>query len=197
MPTPEELARENIDKQLEACGWTVQSRVEMNLYAGRGIAVREFPLSTGEADYLLFVDWKAVGVVEAKHEGVTLSGVADQAAKYSVGLPANIPHVTLPLPFLYESTGVETFFRDERDPEPRSRRVFTFHRPEALAEWIDVGMGLASARDAAYTQRAGASPAPTMATLRGRLKDMPNQFPLIATGLWGAQVEAINNLEKS
>ena len=136
MPTPEELARENIDKQLTACGWIIQSRAEMNLYAGCGIAVREFPLETGEADYLLFVDRKAVGVVEAKHEGTTLSGVADQAAKYSVGLPANIPHVTLPLPFLYESTGVETFFRDERDPEPRSRRVFTFHRPETLADML-------------------------------------------------------------
>ena len=89
MPTPEELARINIDKQLIACGWIVQSRSEMNLYAGRGIAVREFPLSTGEADYLLFVDRKAVGVVEAKPEGVTLSGVANQAAKYSVGLPYN------------------------------------------------------------------------------------------------------------
>ncbi|MBS4035829.1 MAG: hypothetical protein KGZ85_15300, partial [Ignavibacterium sp.] len=121
MSTPEELARINIDRQLTACGWIVQSRAEMNLYAARGVAVREFPLETGEADYLLFVDRKAVGVVEAKPEGVTLSGVADQAAKYSVGLPNNIPHVTLPLPFLYESTGVETFFRDERDPEPRSR----------------------------------------------------------------------------
>ena len=192
MPTPEELARINIDRQLTACGWTVQSRVEMNLYAGRGIAVREFPLSTGEADYLLFVDRKAVGVVEAKPEGVTLSGVADQAAKYSVGLPANIPHVTLPLPFLYESTGVETFFRDERDPEPRSRRVFTFHRPEELADWISsVGATLQGLTASADQSRRVAP------TLRGRLKDMPTQFPLITTGLWGAQVEAINNLEKS
>jgi type I restriction enzyme, R subunit len=146
----------------------------MNLYAGRGVAVREFPLATGEADYLLFVDRKAVGVVEAKPEGVTLSGVADQAAKYSVGLPSNIPHVTLPLPFLYESTGVETYFRDERDPETRSRRVFTFHRPEMLAELLLDGD-----------------------TLRSRLRNMPTQFPLIDTGLWGAQIEAINNLEKS
>ena len=91
------------------------------------------PLAEGEADYLLFVDRKAVGGVEAKPEGTTLSGVADQAAKYSVRLPPSIPHVTLPLPFLYESTGVETFFRDERDPQPRSRRVFYFHRPETLA----------------------------------------------------------------
>ena len=174
MPTPEELARENIDKQLTACGWIVQSRDAMNLYASRGVAVREFPLSTGEADYLLFVDRKAVGVVEAKPEGVTLSGVADQAAKYSVGLPNNIPHVTLPLPFLYESTGVETFFRDERDPEPRSRRVFTFHRPEELAELLVDGD-----------------------TLRGRLRNMVTNFPLITTGLWSAQIEAINHLETS
>ena len=77
MPTPEELARINIDRQLTACGWIVQSRVEMNLYAGRGVAVREFPLSTGEADYLLFVDRKSVGVMDAKPEVVTFSGVAD------------------------------------------------------------------------------------------------------------------------
>ncbi len=100
MSTPEEIARQNTDKQLEACGWVIQSRRDLNLYAARGVAVREFPLDTGEADYLLFVDRKAVGVVEAKHEGTTLSGVADQAAKYSVGLPTNNPHVTLPLPFL-------------------------------------------------------------------------------------------------
>ena len=91
MTTPEELARINVDKQLEACGWTIQSRRDLDLYAARGVAVREFPLDSGEADYLLFVDRKAIGVVEAKHEGATLSGVADQAAKYSVGLPANIP----------------------------------------------------------------------------------------------------------
>ncbi len=65
MPTPEELARINIDKQLTACGWMVQSRNAMNLYAGRGVAVRESPLETGEADYLLFVDRKVVGEVES------------------------------------------------------------------------------------------------------------------------------------
>ena len=107
----------------------------MNLFASRGVAVREFPLETGKADYLLFVDRKAVGIVEAKPEGMTLAGVAEQAGQYAVGLPDNIPHVTLPLPFQYESTGVETLFRDNRDPAPRSRRVFTFHRPETLADW--------------------------------------------------------------
>lgn len=146
----------------------------MDPYAGRGVSVREFPLETGKADYLLFVDRKAVGVVEAKPEGTTLSGVADQAAKYSAGLPDNIPHVTLPLPFLYETTGVETYFRDERDLEPRSCRVFTFHRPETLADLVAEGD-----------------------TLRSRLGGMPTQYPLITTGLWGAQIEAIHNLEHS
>src|SRR5512136_1917074 len=132
---PEGLARQNIDAQLLQAGWLVQDRLGMNLFASRGIAVREFPLDTGEADYLLFVDRKALGIVEAKPEGTTLSGVAEQAGQYAVGLPANIPHVTLPLPFQYESTGVETLFRDNRDPASRSRRVYTFHRPETLAEW--------------------------------------------------------------
>jgi type I restriction enzyme R subunit len=188
-PTPESLARENIDAQLTACGWMVQDRARMNLYAGRGVAVREFPLQTGFADYLLFVDKKAVGVIEAKAEGVTLSGVAEQAGQYSIGLPANIPHVTLPLPFLYESTGVETLFRDERDPQPRSRRVFTFHRPETLADWLDIGVGSGLVPD---QERATTRVAPT--TLRSRFQQYP---PLNTSGLWDAQIEAINNLEAS
>jgi type I restriction enzyme, R subunit len=163
MTTPEALARQNIDTQLTACGWIVQDRAAMNLYAGRGVAVREFPLETGFADYLLFVDRRAIGIVEAKAEGVPLVGVAEQAAQYAVGLPANIPHVTLPLPFLYESTGVETFFRDDRDPQPRSRRVFAFHRPETLADYL-------------------AQPD----TLRARLRGMSEHFPLITENLWPA-----------
>ena len=180
--TPEGRARQNIDRKLAACGWVVQDRAEMNLYAGRGVAVREFPLKTGgvhpelrrRADYLLFVDRKAVGVVEAKKEGVTLSGVAEQAGRYSAGLPEGIPHVALPLPFLYESTGLETYFRDERDPQPRSRRVFTFHRPETLAEWLADG-----------------------SSLRARLAALPHAQPLDENGLWPPQITAIRNLEDS
>jgi type I restriction enzyme R subunit len=76
MTTPEARARQNIDSQLTACGWVVQDRASMNLYAGRGVAVREFPLETGYADYLLFVDRKAAGILEAKAEGIPLSAVA-------------------------------------------------------------------------------------------------------------------------
>ena len=97
MTTPEAKARENVDALLRACGWVIQDRNAMNLYANQGVAVREFPLDPGYADYLLFVDQKAVGVIEAKKEGVPLTIAEGQAAGYSAGLPENIPHVTLPL----------------------------------------------------------------------------------------------------
>jgi type I restriction enzyme R subunit len=168
---PEEKARQNIDRLLEAAGWAVQDVQQLNLGASLGVAVREFPLKSGEADYLLFVDRKAAGVIEAKPEGTTLSGVADQSAKYVTGIPENLPHVREPLPFAYESTGIETFFTDLRDPQPRSRRVFAFHKPETLNEWL-------SQQD----------------TLRARLGNMP---PLITGGLRDCQVEAIENLENS
>ncbi len=108
----------------------------MNLYAGRGVAVREYPLTWGSADYLLFVDRQAVGVIEAKKEGVTLTGVELQADKYSEGVPVGIPVAMKPLPFLYQSTGVETRFTNRLDPECRSRRTFHFHKPETMGEWL-------------------------------------------------------------
>jgi hypothetical protein len=92
MTTPEQRARQNIDKLLRAAGWVVQDRRDLNLGAGPGVAVREFALSTGPVDYLLFVQRKAIGVVEAKPEGVTLSGVEAQSARYSSGLGASPPH---------------------------------------------------------------------------------------------------------
>ena len=168
---PEEQARETIDALLTVAGWSVQDRDRINLGAAAGVAVREFQLATGAADYLLFVDRKAVGVVEAKPAGTTLSGVAEQSAKYLTGLADEVPHVALPLPFAYESTGTETYFRDERDPEPRSRRVFAFHKPETLREWL-------------------AQPD----TLRARLRRLP---PLVTEGLRDCQVEALGGLEAS
>ncbi|MEZ6063684.1 MAG: hypothetical protein R3C19_25325 [Planctomycetaceae bacterium] len=95
---PEQLARQNIDNQLLQCGWLVQNRDDMNIMAGVGVAVREFPLKTGFADYLLYVDGKAAGVIEAKPEGHSLTGVEIQSAKYTSGLPKTVPHYSLPLP---------------------------------------------------------------------------------------------------
>jgi type I restriction enzyme R subunit len=134
--TPEQKARERIDAMLALCGWEVQDYKKFNASAGRGIALREVPVKTGPCDYLLLVDRKAVGVIEAKKEGTTLSTVADQSQRYGSSLPEFLANgVTGLLPFLYESTGIETFFRDSRDPDSRSRLVFAFHRPETLAEW--------------------------------------------------------------
>ncbi|MEO7328812.1 MAG: hypothetical protein ABI193_09560 [Minicystis sp.] len=99
---PEQRARVRIDAALVSSGWVVQHRDDMNVSAGRGVAVREFKLRAGHgfADYLLFVDGKAVGVLEAKAEGFTLSGVEPQAKKYATGLPANLDPPVSPLPFL-------------------------------------------------------------------------------------------------
>ena len=172
---PEQRAREQIDAQLLACGWVVQDYSAVDFSAGRGVALREVKLKTGRCDYFLLVDRKPVGMVEAKKEGTTLSGVAEQSARYASGLPDFLAAgFTGPLPFLYESTGVETFFRDQRDPDPRSRQVFSFHRPETLADWT-------------------AEPN----TLRARLKAMPTAHPLVTSGMRQCQIEAITGLETS
>ncbi|HTQ40730.1 MAG TPA: DEAD/DEAH box helicase family protein [Pirellulales bacterium] len=170
--TPEQEARREIDAKLTAAGWLVQSHDELDLTAGRGIAVRESPLKSGYgfADYLLYIDRKAVGAVEAKAEG-TLTGVEAQSAKYAAGLPDNLPAHFRPLPFLFESNGSIICFTDGLDPRPRSREVFGFPRPESIAELV--------------SQRV---------QLRGRLREIP---PLDATRLWQVQGTAIRNLEKS
>ncbi len=135
---PEDRARAKIDRQLATAGWKVQSRDEINLAAGRGVAIREFRMAPkhGFADYLLFVDGHAVGAVEAKKAGFTLSGVESQAVKYSEGLPAALEAPVEPLPFLYLGTGEETQFINLLDPHPRSRRILSVHQPATVAEWL-------------------------------------------------------------
>jgi type I restriction enzyme R subunit len=136
--SPEDQAREKIDALLTQAGWTLQDYKAVDLSAARCIAIREVRLKKGRCDYLLLIDRKPVGIIEAKKVGVTLSSVADQSGRYAENLPDFLRgNLTGRLPFLYESTGIETFFRDERDPHPRSRRVFAFHRPETLAQWLE------------------------------------------------------------
>ena len=169
--TPEQKARELIDDQLHQTGWAVQSADEMDISTARGVAVREFALETGFADYLLYGDCKALGTIEAKPERHTLTGVEPQSGKYSKGLPAGLPHFHLPLPFAYESTGSVTQFTNLLDPHARSREIFTFHRPEELIR---------------------------LATLESQLRSNLCKMPeLVTTGLWNVQVEAIRNLELS
>lgn len=101
--TPEAEARLQIDALLTGAGWVVQNYKEVDFSAGRGIALREVPLKTGPCDYLLLVDRRPLGVVEAKKAGTTLSVVADQSARYASSLPAYLAAgLTGPLPFLYE-----------------------------------------------------------------------------------------------
>jgi len=135
MVKPEDAARQRIDDALALAGWVVQDAKAVNIHAARGVAIREFLLKPdhGSADYLLYVGGDAVGVVEAKKEGETLTGVEVQSEKYSVGLPDYVPAPLQPLPFLYQSTGTETRFTSLLDPKPRSREVFSFHRPETFA----------------------------------------------------------------
>jgi type I restriction enzyme, R subunit len=178
---PEQLARDRIDQQLEQCGWTVQNASQVNLAAGAGVAVREYRTDVGPADYVLFVNKKPVGIIEAKREeeGVRLTTHEDQSSEYAA---AKLKYINNdPLPFVFESTGEVTRFTDYRDPKPRSRPVFSFHRPQTFET----------------LQR-------EEKTLRKRVFDIPSLKETTSPtgGGWeGAlrdcQVTAITNLEKS
>src|SRR5699024_1771210 len=109
--------------------------------------------------------------IEAKRAGTTLSSVAEQSARYANALPEHLARWDEQLIYSYESTGTETYFSNRRDPKPRSRRLFAFHRPETLHEWLQ-----------------------QPDTLRGRLQQLP---PLEKTGLRDCQIDAIKGLEQS
>jgi len=130
--TPETKARQQIDEKLAAAGWLVQDMKQINLGAGQGVAVREYPTDSGPADYVLFVDRQAVGVIEAKPDNTILTFVEEQTARYA-GSALKWQLQSTALPFLFESTGQVTRFTDGRDPAPRSRELFHFFRPEHLA----------------------------------------------------------------
>lgn len=169
---PEQQARDRIDQMLRDAGWAVQNFRQMNPSAATGIAVREFQTDVGPADYVLFVDRQAVGVIEAKPEswGDKITTVEDQSQGYA---QARLKYINnqQALRFVYESTGVITRFTDNADPSPRSREIFSFHRPETLAYWLMQDK-----------------------TLRGRLQDLPALDP---TGLRTCQSTAIASLEAS
>ncbi|HEB86328.1 MAG TPA: hypothetical protein ENI68_04825 [Gammaproteobacteria bacterium] len=123
---PEQKVRDNIDRMLLASGWAVQNKTEINWNAGLGIAVREYQTDAGPADYVLFVNKQAVGVIEAKREeeAQNISTVEDQSDGYAEAELKWIQN-NEPLPFVYESTGIATHFHDMRDPAPRSREIFS------------------------------------------------------------------------
>lgn len=181
----EQRSRVLIDAELAQAGWAVQDPGvnSVNLYAAQGVAVREVVMAKGHgrADYLLYVDKRAVGVIEAKPQGQTLSGVEWQSAMYAEGLPAEVRLKALTvdgrLPFVFEASGSELHFTHGLDPEPRARRLFSFPRPETLARHL---------RD--YETR------PDAPTWRGRVRQMP---ALDTAPLRPAQVTAIEGIERS
>ncbi|MEQ1674758.1 MAG: hypothetical protein ABL865_06980 [Candidatus Nitrotoga sp.] len=176
---PEQKARDQIDMLLRQAGWIVQSAKKIDRNAGLGIAVRKYQTDVGPADYALFVDKKALGIVEAKKEDLAhkITEVESQTEGYA---KAKLKWVNNkePLPCLYESTGIITRFTDGRDPKPRSREVFNFHRPETLKEWLS--------QDASLREHLQHIP-----TLN------PNHLPAKELRLRDCQETAITNLEES
>lgn len=142
---PEQIARDRIDQRLRMAGWHVQDKDGMDFSVGLGVAVREYQTDVGPADYVLFVDRRAAGVVEAKQDnlGVRLTSVEEQSEGYAKAKLKWVQNKT-PLPFLYEATGEITRFTSGHDPAPRSREVFTFHRPENLKDWLATPVSLRS-----------------------------------------------------
>ena len=168
---PEQIARDKIDQMLIAAGWVVQSKKKIDLYSNKGVAVREYQTDVGPADYILFIEGDPIGIIEAKREdeGFHLLSVEEQSNEYA---GAKLKYLNNePLHYIYESTGTLTRFTDKRDPKPRSRVVFSFHKPETIEKWIKQGR-----------------------SLRDRLLDIPS---LDHTGLRPAQIVAIENLESS
>jgi type I restriction enzyme, R subunit len=160
--TPEERARLLIDEQLVQAGWVVQDRKNIDLVNNIGVAVRETILKNvaGRADYILYLNRKIVGVIEAKPSGVTLTEVQWQSHRYSKGLDSEQSRVAVlhrdELPFIYEASGTETHYTNLYDPEPRARRIFNFQKPDTLARII---------RD---------SESQELATWRGRVHNLPD-----------------------
>lgn len=157
----------------------MQDKKAIDLNAGAGIAVREYQTDIGPADYVLFVDKTALGVIEAKKEevGQNITTVEDQTSGYA-GAKLKWINNNQPVPFLYESTGTITRFTDARDPKPRSREVFSFHRPETMRAWVEAGT-----------------------SLRARLAAMPllnpQKRPAAELGLRDCQEAAVTKLEIS
>ncbi|THV24480.1 DEAD/DEAH box helicase family protein [Glycomyces paridis] len=180
-PRNEVESRREIDKFLKAAGWVLQDFADLNPDAGTGVAVREFPLANGRADYVLYVNGSIVGVIEAKREGESLTAAVAQNDRYARGVHRDYSLAAWnrdePFTFRYATTGAETLFVNHLDPDPRSREVFAFHKPETVARWM---------------REAGEHPeAPTF---RAALRALPG---LDEGGFRPAQIDAIHGLERS
>ncbi|AFV23306.1 type I site-specific deoxyribonuclease [Methanolobus psychrophilus R15] len=169
--SPEQKARDTIDGKLINSGWVVQEKDRIDWKVSQGIAIKEYLTDVGPADYVLFIDRSPVGIIEAKkaEEGHKLTAVEEQSLGYASSKLKYLDNG--PLPFVYESNGELTRFTDYRDPKPRSRPVFSFHRPETFRGWLGKDK-----------------------SLRTRLHDIPG---LGTRGMRDCQVRAIVKLEES
>ena len=169
---PEDKSRLVIDKKLKESGWAVQDVKSVNLTASLGVAVREFPTSTGPVDYALFVDGVPVGVIESKkaESGENITVVEGQSSRYANSTLKWIKGEQR-IRFAYEATDKLVRFTDYDDIKYRSRTVFSFHRPETLS---------------ALLKRSD--------TIRNNMKHFP---AFDSTGFRKCQVVAIENLDKS
>ncbi|MCM1261438.1 MAG: DEAD/DEAH box helicase family protein [Butyrivibrio sp.] len=170
--TPETKAREKIDAKLVKSGWIVQDMHQINPIASLGVAVREFPTSTGPVDYVLFVDGSPVGVIEAKKDdlGENITVAENQSERYANSTLKYV-NVDYRIRFAYEATGILTRFTDYDDKKYRSREVFSFFRPETLKYLLE-----------------------QPDTVRNNMKNFPE---LGTTGFRKCQIKAINELDKS
>lgn len=170
--TPEAKARLVIDKKLAESGWIVQDMTMVNPMASLGVAVREYPTSTGPVDYALFVNGKPIGVIEAKKNeaGENITVVEGQSGRYAQSTFKYI-NIDYRIRFAYEATGELTRFTDYDDQNYRSRTVFSFHRPETLKALLE-----------------------QPDTIRNNMKHFP---AFDSTGFRKCQITAIENLDKS
>ena len=170
--TPEANAREKIDAKLAKSGWVIQDIRQINPMASLGVAVREYPTSTGPVDYVLFIDGSPVGVIESKKDdlGENITVTESQTERYANSTLKYVK-TDYQIRFAYEATGILTRFTDYNDKKYRSREVFSFFRPETLKYLLD-----------------------QTDTIRNNMKHFPE---LDIAGFRNCQMKAIKELDKS
>ncbi len=138
--TPEEKARQKIDQMFTDAGWDVIDREE---YAAgmTAAAIREGLLQGNkEADYFLFLNGKAVGVLEAKREEVDVTDdwVSEQAEGYARSVPACYPAYSKPLPIVMKSNGKELYMRDMRVAGSQYEPLYKMPTPKKIVAMLGI-----------------------------------------------------------
>lgn len=138
--TPEEKARIKIDQWFVDAGWEVINRDEYEP-TSTAVAIREGLLKDNlEADYFLFINGKAVGVLEAKREETDAfsSKVCEQAALYARSVPNIYQTYQKPLPFIFTSNGKELYFCDFREQDHYFKQIMTIPTPHELVKELGI-----------------------------------------------------------